>query len=129
MSSSHNNTSSFLEFSETGGLPVSTYTNYSRINNSTVWINGIQHHALDVSLIDVDESIADDLSFSWECIDFTETEMVIKMYFENPSFVSSSSNAHSLKLIFNLQEVFKDTSGRVIRPMLELRGIMPRQID
>ena len=130
VSSSHsNNTSSFLKFSEVAGLPVSNFTNYSRINNSTVWINDMQHHALDVSLIDVDESVADNLSFSWECIDFTETEMVMQMYFENPSFVSSSSNAQSLRLVFILQEVFQDTDGKVIRPMLELRGEIPRQID
>ena len=110
-------------------MPVSSFANYSRINNSTVWINGVQHHTLDVSLIDVDESATDNLSFSWECIDFTSTEMVMQLYFENPSFVSSSSNAHSLKLVFNLQDVFKDTSGRLIRPKLELRKKIPRQID
>ena len=71
------NSTSFIELGEMNGLPISNFTNYSRINNETVLINDTYHHMLEVSLIDIEETALDKLNFTWECIDFTETEMVL----------------------------------------------------
>ena len=35
------------------GLPELTFSNYSRVNNDTIWLNGEEHFAIDVQLIGI----------------------------------------------------------------------------
>ena len=69
------------------------------------------------------------LGFTWECIDYTDTEMVLQLYFEYPLIVSTTEESHTLKLVFNGQEVFKDVTEKYVWPRLELRKELPRQMD
>ena len=62
---------------EVGGLPNKNFGNYSRINNETVWINGTEHNILGVYVTNSDSATLARLGFSWECIAFRPTEMVL----------------------------------------------------
>ena len=77
-------------------------------------------------IIDVDDEISEKLKFTWECIDFTQNEMVLQLYFENPKFVSISDKPQTLKLVFNGEATFMDLLLNVVRPGFELRRVLPR---
>ena len=63
----------------------------------------------------------DKLNFEWECIDYTETEMVLQVFFDNPPIVSTAEEPQILKVVFYAQDVFKDVTDKYIWPMFEVR--------
>ena len=58
-------------------MPVSIYKNFTRVNNETVWQEGEEFFAIEVSLLNNDLELVDKLNFNWECIEFKETEMIL----------------------------------------------------
>ena len=112
---------------EVNGLPEIIFANYSKINNETVWINDTEHQVLGVSVINSDETVVRQLNFTWECIDFSATEMVLQLYFQTPLYVSAvTDEPQSLRLLFHGQQMFKSINGKFIWPSLELRRVLPR---
>ena len=123
------NETMFNAFSDVIGLPMKNYTNYSEINNETMWMNETQYNMLGLHVIDGDQSVLDTLNFTWECIDYTENEMTLQLYFDYPMYVSITDRPQSLRLIFHDQTLFKDINGKMVWPTLELRKELPRQMD
>lgn len=68
------------------GSVIPTYSNFTRIHNSTVNIDGIDLPSFDVSIEpaepDNTSQCAQNLEFKWEVIDFTPTEMTLKLDFD-----------------------------------------------
>ena len=56
---------------------MSTYVNYSRVNNETLWQGGEEYFSIEVALLNEETELVERLNFTWECIDFKETEMTL----------------------------------------------------
>ena len=84
---------------------------------------------LEIYIIDAEKSTKGKMNFTWECVDFTEYEMVLQLYFDYPAFISVSDKPQSIKLVFNSQTAFKDVSERIVWPGFELTKRLPRQMD
>ncbi len=112
------------------GLRRSDPEGFHRINNGTIRIEDKYFEVLNVAVIDPngnDEPTP--IDFTWECTDFTESNMTLQLDFVAPNLVSSDDKAHILQLIFYGSTLFKDVSGNMIAPGLTIRKEIPRQID
>jgi len=76
--------------------------NVSNVTNGTVWINQTEYPALGVQVLssDLDLTPQEALSFTWECLNFTEDYMIIQLYFTNPNQVSISVPLDTIHLTF-----------------------------
>ena len=86
---------------EVHGEPISNYRNYSLIHNSKVRINGEDFPSLSVAVepFDTENSCAKHLNFRWECINFTSTELILQLIFDQPECVSSSSKEPDILVV------------------------------
>ena len=103
---------------EVRGVPVFNSTEFSLVNNVT-----------EVYLADIESTSKDKLNFTWECIDFSESQMVIQLYFENPLFVSATDEPSQLLIVFNNETALLDIEGHTLDPDLELSRRIPTQMD
>ena len=86
-----------------GRRTVTDFDRFELINNGTIKIENTTYPSLDVHIIpfDSDDSCADSLTFSWECTDYEEEQMLLKLYFDHPGCVSAGTNAgESLEITF-----------------------------
>ena len=110
-----------LQIESIQGLSSNDYRNFSKINNGTVVIDGEIKPSLlvEVKPADPDGLCANSLSFSWECIDYSESDLVLQMYFENPECISVSKDGRDkVVLTFYEQMLFSDITKRGIPPKM-----------
>ena len=71
-----------------------------------------------------------DLNLTWECVEFTEEMIVLQIYFDNPLLISSSAyGPATLVLTFYGVEFFKDINGNRLKEAIEIRRVLPLQVD
>ena len=57
------------------------------------------------------------MQFTWELVEFKETEMKIQLYWDNPGLISISNDGpQRLQITFNSQILFKDIEGKAVYP-------------
>ena len=68
---------------------------------------GHEYRALEAFVVDYNEGgVVEMLGFTWELIDFSEKEMTMQIYFDNPKFISANQQHHVFKLVFYDQRLF-----------------------
>ena len=70
------------------------------------------------------------LDYTWELLDFTSTEMVIKLYFEIPEAVSASStDPDNIVVTFWANDLFQAKDGRSVARGLTISAPIYRQVS
>ena len=59
------------------GLPQIGVSDFDWLIDETVWFDNQKLHPIEFELLNVDDAQPEELSFSWELITFTETELII----------------------------------------------------
>ena len=76
---------------------------------------------------DMEHFCAENLTFSWEGIEYTKDKLLIQLYFDQTDCISASSNTgDSLEIVFYDQRLFKDTIGNIMIPKLNITHPVPR---
>ena len=78
---------------------------------------------------DFEHFCSDSLTFSWECTDYWEGQMLIQLTFDKPECVSAETNiGDSLEITFYDQQLFQDKQGRAVPPEYVISHPVSRQI-
>jgi len=76
--------------------------NIGNVTNGTIWIDGVERPALRVQVLSSDLEVTpqEKLTFTWECLNFTEYTMTLQLYFDNPNQVSITVPLETVLLTF-----------------------------
>lgn len=117
---------------EVVGKASQTFSNFSRIHNSSFAVEGLTYPSVRIAVVpsDPENQCARMLDFDWECLDFKSDELIIKLEFYTPECVSISGDQGDL-LVVTLydQRLFEDSSGKLIWPENRLEKRINRQIS
>ena len=100
------------------------------INNGTVVVDGETKPSIQVEIkpFDPDNFCAQSLGFSWECIDYTESKLILQMNFDSPKCISASSYGRDKVVItFYEQMLFTDITKKGIPPKIRIEKPIRRQ--
>ena len=61
-----------------------------------------------------DFTVTEKLAFGYDMVDYSNNELYLKLYFENPGFVSQYTEKDVLVVRFNDTTIFKDVNGNTI---------------
>ena len=70
--------------------------------------------------------IGDSLHFTWECTELVEDLMILQLYFENPTFVSTQEEPDVLSLTFYDNSFFEGDTRWPMWPMHPNKKQVPR---
>ena len=86
------------------------------INNSWTAVGETVYPVLEVAILHQSD-IHDRLGFSWECVGFFEDHMVLQLYFEDPTYISTQLDPDALSLVFYDNSFFNGASQWPMWPM------------
>ena len=103
-----------------------TAVNETNITNGTFNIDVVRP-ILALKMITEDSSNI--LNFTWECINYTSTQMILQLNFEHPNRVSISLPRDRLQVTFWGQPLFKSLKGNYVPIAFNVTKTVPCQID
>ena len=65
-------------------------------------------------LLAAEESIPEDLAYTWSMTDFSSTQLTFQIEFANPLAVSMTGSPEQIQIEFHIQE-FTDSNGKGLR--------------
>lgn len=119
------------EEASTFGHAKESFSNFTRLHNSTINIDGVALPSMSVRIEpDEPENVAycsKHLSFEWEVLNFTPDELWLKLDFKRPECVSSTSSEGDFVVVdFNDQRLFKDSEDKLIWPQFTVKARIKR---
>jgi hypothetical protein len=97
----------FIEFNSTMKVP----SHPEELENTTVFIDKKTYPALDVKIIPGVQSKISNLQFNWTFKNFTQTELVLKMNFKTPEWVSINEYKEQIEITIYANHFFSDIRG------------------